>query len=306
MNVRFLTAAGALALTIFLGACTPSAPASDQKTIVVTYSLLGSLVRDLVGDQFPVTVSLPNGLDPHEWEPSAKDIEALNKASLIVVNGLGLEGGLDEALAQAASAGVPVFTAADHITVRHVKPGQGLPTGDEDQAVGAADPHLWLDPAGLKAVVTALAADLKSRFGTDLDGRAADLVQRLDALDAEIRTLVANVPAEQRLLVTGHESLGYLADAYGFTLLGAIVPSLSSRAEVSASDMAALKQVIGGRSVRVLFTELGTPPKVAEALAAEVGLRVVELTTHALQPDGSYFTFFRTLAGTIVSAMLEG
>jgi len=249
---------------------------------------------------------MPNGLDPHEWEPSAKDRETLNKAALLVTNGLGLEGGMEGALAQAHASGVPVFTAADHITIRHVKAGQGIPTGDADQAVGAADPHLWLDPRGLKAVVLALAEELKTRFGTDLDARAADLGARLDALDAEIRTMVAAVPVEDRLLVTGHESLGYLADAYGFTLVGAVIPSLSSRAEVSAADMANLKTLIQGRHVRAIFTELGTPPRVAEALGTEVGLKVVEVTTHALGPDGSYFSFLKALAGALVSAMLEG
>jgi zinc/manganese transport system substrate-binding protein len=260
-------------------------------------------VKDLVGDQFEVQVSMPNGLDPHEWEPSAKDIEAMNKASLIVANGLGLEGGMEGALAQAAQAGVPFFTASEHIAIRTVKEGQGLPTGDEDQAVGAQDPHLWLDPLRLKTVVSALAADIKIRFGTDLSARAIDLGARLDALTVQIQAQVAEIPAEKRLLVTGHESLGYFADAFGFTLVGAIVPSLSTRAEVSASDMADLKNTMKGRKVSVIFTELGTPPKVAQALGTEVGLKVVEITTHALGDDGSYFTFLQSLATTVVSAL---
>jgi len=271
---------------------------------VVTYSLLGSLVRDLVDDRFNVVVSMPNGLDPHEWEPSAKDIEALNKAALIVRNGLNLEGGMEGVLAQAEKAGVPMFTASDHIVVRIVQKGQGIPNGDQDQEVGAQDPHLWLDPTRLKAVILALAADLKARFGTDLDARAADLVTRLGALDTEIRTLTTEVPAQKRLLVTGHESLGYLAEAYGFTLVGAIVPSLTDQAEVSASDMAHLKKAIQEREVSVIFTEKGTPPKVAEAMGAELGLRVIEINTHALGADGSYFSFLKALAQTLVSAML--
>lgn len=302
--VRFSLAALMAALVLFAG-CAPAAAPSGKKTIVVTYSILGSLVKDLAGDQFDVVVSMPNGLDPHEWEPSAKDIATLNKAALIVRNGLNLEGGMEGVLTQAETSGVPMFTAADHITVRRVKEGQGLPNGDADQAVGAQDPHLWLDPRGMKAVVTALAADLKSRFGTDLDARAADLGARLDALDAEIRTQVARVPEARRLLVTGHESMGYFADAYGMTLVGAIVPSLTSQAEVSASDMANLKKAIQGRPVAVLFTEKGTPPKVADALGAELNLRVVEITTHALGSDGSYFTFLRDLAAGVLGPLSD-
>ena len=299
---RLLLAALAV-FSLVLSSCSPQAPTPSKKTIVVTYSLLGSLVKDLVGDQFEVHVAMPNGLDPHEWEPSAKDIEILNKASLIVANGLGLEGGMEGALAQAAQAGVPFFTASEHLIIRTVKEGQGLPTGDEDQAVGAQDPHLWLDPVRLKTVVAALATDLKTRFGTDLAARATDLEGRLDALAAQVQTQVAAIPAEKRLLVTGHESLGYFAEAFDFTLVGAIVPSLSTRAEVSASDMAALKKAIEGKKVSVIFTELGTPPKVAEALATEVGVNVVEITTHALLDDGSYFTFYQSLASTVIEAL---
>jgi zinc/manganese transport system substrate-binding protein len=246
---------------------------------------------------------MPNGLDVHEWEPSAKDIETLNKAALIVRNGLNLEGGMEKSLAQAVSLGVPVFTASDHIAIRTVKAGEGLPTGDADQAAGAQDPHLWLDPQQLKAVVKALAVDLKTRFGTDVSANATDLSTRLDALTAEIKAEVAALPEEKRLLVTGHESLGYFAEAFGFTLVGAIVPSLSTRAEVSASDMADLKKTIQGKSVKVIFTELGTPPKVAEALGNEVGIKVVEITTHRLLDDGSYFSFLRSLAQAVVNAL---
>jgi zinc/manganese transport system substrate-binding protein len=293
----------AAVLALLAAGCAPAPAPSGKKTIVVTYSILGSLVKDLAGEEFDVAVSMPNGLDPHEWEPSAQDIEALNKASLIVANGLNLEGGMEGALAQAAQGGVPIFTASEHLVIRTVKEGQGLPTGDEDQAVGAQDPHLWLDPVRLKSVVSALAAELKTRFGTDLDARAADLNARLDALAAEIAAGVASLPVEKRLLVTGHESLGYFAEAFGFTLIGAIVPSLTSQAEVSASDMAALKKAVQGRKVTVLFTELGTPPKVAEALGTEVGARVVAITTHSLLADGSYFTFVRTLAKTVIEAL---
>lgn len=277
--------------------------ADNKKTIVVTYSVLGSVVKDLVGDQFHVVVSMPNGLDVHEWEPSAKDIEALNKASLIVRNGLGLEGGMEKALAQAKEAGVPEFVASDFITVRTVKAGQGLPTGDPDQAEGAQDPHLWLDPLRMKAIEEALATDIQARFQVDLSARSADLGARLVALDTAIKAKVAALPAEKRLLVTGHESLGYFAETYGFTLVGAIIPSLTDQAEVSAADMANLKKAIQSKKVSVIFTELGTPPKVAEALGKELHLKVVEITTHALLDDGSYFTFLTTLSDQVIGAL---
>ncbi|HVN55575.1 MAG TPA: metal ABC transporter substrate-binding protein [Anaerolineaceae bacterium] len=290
-----------LILALILSACQSGASGtSGKKTIVVTYSIMGAVVKDLVGDQATVVVPMPNGQDPHEWEPSARDIETINRANLIVQNGLGLEGGMQKALSQAKEGGVKFFTASDYIPIRHVGKGEGLPTGDPDQAEGAEDPHLWMDPVDIKLVVDALATLCKSDLGIDVSVRAKDLDSRLDGLNQEVQTQVQAIPASNRKLVTGHESMGYYAQRYGFKLVGALIPSLSSQAEVSASDLAALKQQIQENQVKAIFTELGTPKAVSEAIGKETGVKVVELTTHSLPPDGSYFTFLRNLTEVIV------
>ncbi len=288
-----------------VAACQPAAQpmAPGKKNIVVTYSVLGALVRDLASDKANVIVPMPNGQDPHDWEPSAKDIETMMKADLIVQNGLGLEGGLEKTLEQAQQAGVKFFTASDHITVRKVGQGEGIPSGDPDQAIGADDPHLWTDPLAMKQVVEALALQIKADLGIDVSDRAKDLSQRLEALNAEVVNQVGQVPEAQRQLVTGHESMGYFAQRYGFRLIGAIVPGLTPQGEVSAADLAALKQVIQSSGVKVIFAELGTPQNVAKAIAQETGAQVIELTTHALPNDGSYFTFMRNLSTTITDAL---
>ncbi|NMC84676.1 MAG: zinc ABC transporter substrate-binding protein [Anaerolineaceae bacterium] len=276
---------------------------NGKKTIVVTYSILGSLVQELVGDQANVIVSMPNGQDPHEWEPSAKDIETLTHADMIVQNGLGLEGGMEKALAQAETAGVKFFTASDHITIRTVGTGEGIPSGDPDQAIGAQDPHLWTDPLTMKQVVDALSVSLKDDLGLDVSANAAQLDQKLDDLNNEISAEVESLPAERRVLVTGHESLGYFAQRYNFKLVGAIIPSLTSDAEASASDMSTLAAQIEASQVPAVFTELGTPANVAQTIGQETGAKVIELTTHALPEGGDYFAFERDLAQTIVDGL---
>ncbi len=196
--------------------------------------------------------------------------------------------------------GVKTFIASDHIAVRKVGQGEGIPSGDPDQAVGAEDPHLWMDPLTMKMVVQALAEQLKSDLGIDVSSRAADLESRLVDLNDEIAAQVAILPEANRKLVTGHESMGYYAQRYGFKLVGVIVPSLTSQAEVSASDLAALKKSIQENQVKVIFTELGTSPAVSAAIGKETGVKVVELTTHSLPPDGLYFSFLRNLTRTLV------
>ena len=294
-----------LALAVLFTQASPALGASDsgKKTIVVTYSILGAIVRDLVGDSAVVIVPMPNGQDPHEWEPSAKDIEIINKASLVVRNGLNLEEGMEKTLQQAEKSGVKFFTASDHIKVHRVGPGEGIPTGDPDQAVGAKDPHLWMDPTVMKMIEQALAARLKADLRIDVSDRARDLATRLDGLDQEIARAVAQVPQANRRLVTGHESMGYFAQRYGFRLVGAIIPSLTSQAQVSAAKLASLKKVIRENQVKAIFTELGTAPAVAQAIGKETGVRVIELATHTLSADGSYFTFMRNLTKAITEAL---
>ena len=180
----------AVALVVAGCAGGTASPSPEAKSIVVTYSILGSVVKDLVGDAATVTVLMPNGADPHEWEPSARDIETMTKADLLVENGLNLEGGMGNAFTQAEQAGVKRFIASDHITIRHVGAGEGADPSDPDQAPGAEDPHLWMDPLTMKDVVAALATQLESDLGMDVSARATDLEARLTTLNDQVATVL--------------------------------------------------------------------------------------------------------------------
>jgi zinc/manganese transport system substrate-binding protein len=302
MRLRLaLTLVGAAAVAAAVAAgCGPTSPSSDgRNTIVVTYSVLGAVVKDLVGDAANVVVLMPNGADPHGWEPSAKDIETVTKADLLVENGLGLEGGMGNAFAQAEAAGVKRFVASDHVTLRHVGVGEGANPQDPDQAPGAEDPHLWMDPLTMRDAMDALAVELRTDLGIDVTARARDLDSRLTALNDQVASILAVIPDARRTLVTGHESMGYFAVRYGLRLVGAIIPSLTTSAEPSAADLAALSDTIRAENVPAIFTELGTSPAVAAAIGGETGARVVELATHVLPADASYATFETNIATLI-------
>lgn len=285
------------------GASGDGSASSAKPQIVVTYPVLGAVVKAAVGDTADVQVLMPNGADPHEWRPSARDVAALSNADLIVQNGLALEGGLRTAIAQARDAGVPVFTATDHVNVRTVRAGEGADPTNADQQAGARDPHIWTDPTQMRAVVAALPAAVKASTGVDISATAGAEAQRLQSLDAQVAAVLGKVPPAARGIVTGHESLGYLARRYGYRLVGAIMPSLSSQGQVSASHLAALNAAMRTAGVRVVFAEIGTPKQVADAVATETGATLVELGTHALPADGSYATFMTDLARQIASAL---
>jgi len=296
MRLRIATAIGAVAL--LAAACSGGRATPDLgiPSVVVTYPILGAVVADLVGGRAAVTILMGNGVDPHDWSPSAKDIERVEKADLVVANGLNLEEGLEKPLAEAEKRGVVVFRATDHVVVRQ----SGAEAGNGHEAGG--DPHFWVDPLAMRDVVLALAPALGS-VGIDVADRAPALGTSLADLDAATRATLAVVPEARRLLVTGHESMGYFANRYGFRLVGAVVPGLTSQGEVAAGQLADLRAAIEAEGVTVIFTEIGTPAAVVEAIGRETGAAVVELPSHTLPANGSYATFIGQIATAIATAL---
>jgi zinc/manganese transport system substrate-binding protein len=302
---RYLALGTLSALIIGSSACgneASNAGASARPRIVVTYSVLGSVVKDVVGNAGDVVVLMPNGANPHEWSASAKDVETMLKADLVIDNGLGLEGNLQDPLKEAKAQGVRVFTVADHIRVRKVKEGQGVDATDPDQAPGADDPHLWMDPLTMKQWIAPLVSSLKE-VKIDATASGAKVDADLDTLNADVESIVGRIPAERRQLVTGHESMGYFAERYKFKLIGAIIPSITSQAEASAGELADLIAKIRSAGVPAIFAEIGTPAATVQAIAGDTGTKVVELSTHNLPADGTYRSFILNIATTIADAL---
>lgn len=281
-----------LAVWVVVGCGSTSSDNGDSTSraqIVVTHAVLGAVVTDLAGNAADVKVLIPNGTDPHEWEPSAKDIEALDHADLVVANGLDLESRLIEVLDRAEDDGVPVFRATDHVDVR----GGGDAHGGE-----GVDPHFWTDPIEMSKVVVALSTRLDA-IGIDVDGE--ELSDEYKKLDIQVRDLLVGI--SNRVLVTGHESLGYFADRYDFELVGAVIPGMSTEVEATASNLSELKDAMQAAGVGVIFTETGTPDDVTRTIAEETGVRVVELGTHLVPEQGTYRSFILGLASTIADAL---
>ena len=297
-----------------LSACsssgTTTAADSDQPTVVVTYSVLGSIVEQLVGDAATVTTLIPDGQDPHEFEPSAKDIESLNNASIVVSNGLDFEEGLEETLESAKTAGVNIFMAGDHITVRELSDEDDdhadeattdtTVVKEEEHDHGASDPHLWLSPAAMLEMLPELSKAVGAAIGADLSAQLETLVAELTALDSEIQEIIGGIKCE---LVSGHDEMGYFADRYGCEVIGAIIPSFSTTSEASAGELADLKAEIDIRGVPAIFTGLGTSPAIAEQLASELGVKAVTLSTHFLDGAATYQEFMLRMTNQIAEAL---
>ena len=273
---------------------------AELPVIAVTYSVIGDIVSQLVGDRANVKVVVPDGQDPHEFQPSAKDIEIVNNAALVVSNGLEFEEGLEEVLESITDSGGNIFMVGEHITVRKIEDGGEVGNDHGDKHAGG-DPHLWLSPATMLEMLPALTSALSEATGADLSAEATILTKKLQDLDQEVESVINSLG--ECNLVSGHDELGYFADQYGCKVIGAIIPSLTTTSEATAGELADLKKLIQQYKVPAIFTGLGTSQDVADQLASELGVKAVTLSTHYLDGAANYQEFILKMVNQIAEAL---
>jgi len=206
---------------------------------------------------------LPFGADPHSYQPTPQDAARLSKSTYLIINGAGYEASLEPLIAN-AGAETAVIEASAGISPR--------------EEAGEGDPHMWLDPNNVIVYVENIREALTHY---DPDGAAvyqsnADVyVAQLKDLDAWIKEQVSQIPIEKRLLVTNHESMGYFAQRYGFTVVGTAIESFSSDASPSAKQMAGLIDQIKSSSAPAIFLDAADSTTLAQQIADETGVRVV-------------------------------
>lgn len=278
-----------------------SVPA-ELPVVAVTYSVIGDIVSQLVGDNATVNVVIPDGQDPHDFQPSAKDIETINNAALVVSNGLEFEEGLEEVLENIAKSGGNIFMVGEHITVRKIDDGDdhGDDHHDDDKHADG-DPHLWLSPATMLEMLPALTTALSEAVGADLSAEATALTTKLQDLDGQVESIINSLG--ECNLVSGHDEMGYFADRYGCNVIGAIIPSFTTTSEATAGELAELKLLVEQYKVRAIFTGLGTSPDTANQLAKELGIKAVTLSTHYLDGVANYQEFILNLTNQIAEAL---
>lgn len=279
-----MTATALMLLLAMVGTSCSSSDGSGNDapvTVVATTTMLGDLARNVVGESGQVEVILPIGADPHDYQASARQVALVLEADLVVANGLGLEEGLEDVLEGAAQDGALIVYVAEHL--------DPLPFISDDPEHDR-DPHVWLDPLRMADAADLLAAELaKAVDDAGWTARAQTYRQQLVEADTTIDELVQGIPSDARKLVTNHRALGYFADRYGFTVIGAVVPGGSTLADPSSAELADLVGKIREERVPAIFAETTEPSVLAEAVAEEVGeeVAVVNLYTGSLGEEGS-------------------
>ncbi|WP_255603755.1 metal ABC transporter substrate-binding protein [Oscillochloris sp. ZM17-4] len=303
-----------------LGACgqTPAQPAGDRPRVVASTSIVADVVRQIGGDKIALSTLVPVGTDAHSFAPAPQDVVTISEAQIVFVNGAGYEAFL-EPLLKSAGGSAELIELAKGITLREMS-AQELAADDDHADEGHADeaghdhsgddPHTWTDPNNVKYWTSAISESLSRIDPTNAGFYAANAEAyniKLSELDAWAAQEFATIPPAQRLLVTDHAVFGYLADRYGLTQVGTIIPGGSSAAEASAQDLAALQDQIRSLGVKAIFVGNVSNPSMAERLAQDTGVKLVTVLTESLTPpDGpgaTYIDYMRSNVSTIVGAL---
>ncbi|HYI31928.1 MAG TPA: metal ABC transporter substrate-binding protein [Glaciibacter sp.] len=302
-----LAAASAAAVLILAGCSAAPADAGqangsgDGLSVVATTTQVADFTRNVVGDTpgTSVTQLIQPNQSAHSYDPSAADLAVLAEADVLVINGVGLESWLDDAIEASGFDGATVD--ADHGVVIQDADGHEDETESSETETGEAghdhssgNPHIWTDVQNAQAMVTTIADGLASASDAHADAFRASAdayTGKLAELDAWIRANVDTVPAPSRLLVANHDALGYFTAAYGITYVGSIIPSFDDNAEPSAAQIDELVSAIKKAGVTAVFSEASVSPKTARTIAGEAGVEVFSgedaLYVDSLGPDGS-------------------
>ncbi len=270
-------------LALFLAAVAVTACSADGEErqsieVVATTSILGDITSNVVGDGALLEVIMSPGADPHEFEPSARQVASILSADLVVANGLGLEESLEDVLDSAVEEGVAVIEIGSEVDPVRLTDSDGF------------DPHVWLDPVRMAgAVDSIIAALVELDASVDWAAQAAPYRQELLALDTWIGQQLEFIPPDTRVLLTGHQNLGYFADRYEFKIVATILPGATTMIEPSASGFAGVIDVLEASGARAVFTDFGESQALAEQLIAQADrdVAVVPLHLGALGSEGS-------------------
>jgi ABC-type Zn uptake system ZnuABC Zn-binding protein ZnuA len=287
---------------LLAGGCSTSKPAgstdgTDSRilNIVATTTQVADFATNVGGDRVRVTSLLKPNLDAHDYEPSPADVEAIARADLVLENGAGLETWLRDTITNSGFRG-PVVDTSQGVRLRMVG--------------GQPDPHIWQSPRNAEVMVANIDRALAAADPADaavFQANLAAYTKQLQVLDAEVQRQIDSLANKK--LVTNHDAFGYYIDRYGLQFVGSVIPSFDSSAELSGRDIRDLVAKIKATGVKAVFSETSLPPRTAETIAGEAGVKVVEgedaLYGDSLGPAGSdgdiYLKMIRHNTRTIVS-----
>lgn len=253
--------------------------------VVASFYPMADFAQKIAGDLADIQTLVPQGVEPHDWEPSTQDVRALEEADVFIYNGLGMETWAEDILAALtntqlikveASQGVELIEL-DHAHEHEHEHEEGE-EGEhhEHHHEGDFDPHVWLNPKNAQIELKNIADALKQadpKHADTFDSNLTSIQEKMAKLDQDYKDQLANT--RTKTLVVSHEAFGYLCQAYGLEQIP--IEGISADAEPDAQTMAEIIDLVKERGITTIFSEELVSPKIAEAIADATGAKVTLL-----------------------------
>ncbi len=294
----------------FLFSCSEHAADTSEKTnskplIVTTTGMIGDAVKNLTGNQADVISLMGPGVDPHLYKATQGDLERLQKADIIIYNGIHLEGKMSEIL-EKLSAKKIVIAMGDGV------PKEKLRMLDAKAKV--YDPHIWFDVTLWKDAVNVMAKEISARYpglAETIHKNSGQYLILLDSLNTEVKTQMASIPKAQRVLITAHDAFGYFGLAYDTEVKG--LQGISTVSDFGLNDVTQLVNFIADHKIKSVFVETSVSDQSIKAVIdgcrqkghniAIGGTLYSDAMGNAGTPEGTYIGMVRKNVETIVSAL---
>jgi manganese/iron transport system substrate-binding protein len=285
----------------------PAATPSGQRVVVVTsLPIFATMVEAVGGDLVAVSAVLPPGTDPHTYQPAPRDVAKLAQAALVVYNGGDLDPWMERQLEAVVAGHASWRSARDWSRHRGSRRGTNMSTRARRRRSTSTgvNPHFWLDPdfgiVYVERIAEAL-AEVDPAHAETYRANAERYSQEIRAFDEWAKGQIATIPPERRKLVTFHDAFPYFAAHYGLELVGVVI--LSPGREPSSQEVAQLVERIRQEGVPAIFVEPQFNPKLAQTIAQEAGVRVLELYSDAAPAGLDYLGMMRQNVTNVVEGL---
>lgn len=288
-----------LPLSLAIGAMLIS-PLTQAKTVdaVASFTVLADIVKQVGGDHVKVKSLVGPDGDPHTFEPTPQDSQALAQADVVFVSGLGMEGWMDRLISASGYKGT-VVVASNGVNTRKM----------EEDGKTITDPHAWNSMHnGVIYATNVMNALIKADpdDAADIRHSGERYIQQLQKLDSWAKSEFAGVAQSKRKVLTSHDAFGYFGQRYGVTFLAPV--GFSTEAEASASDVAAIIKQLRAEHITTYFMENQTDPRLVKQIASETGAQpggelYPEALSAASGPAPTYEAAFKHNVETLLHSM---
>ena len=270
---------------------------NSRLQVISSFSPLYEFSQIVGQDKIDVRLLIPVGMAPHDWEPTIKDVQEMQKSDIIVINGIGFENWVDN-LVENNYRGIIVDTSNGIKTIQHDEDQHDEDQHDEDQHDEdqhdkhghlAGDPHIWLNPVHAKVQVQNIAntfsnSDPKNRefYHTN----AEEYSKQLDLLDSKIRNELSTCNSD---FIVFHDAFSYFAQQYGLNQ-HTVIPTNNSHGDVTPKTLEKVILTAKRLDISIIFSEESISSKSSEIIADEIGGRVLVLSPLEVISDGTYLS----------------